>query len=174
MSRYDHPMQARQGDQDYFKSVLVTVVGSAFAAAGYHLADEPMQWLGGRYRFIKPLEGGWQAIIEFQVLAYTDNAYTGQQPSRFRVTLIRSDQPAGKPSNHPDYLHRTLSQLVVGDFGVAILPSAEHWWLFSDTTSLGNALAEAGHLAVGYGIPWLQGDLSPDDARGAADDPSSA
>ena len=62
----------------------------------------------------------------------------------------------------------------VGDFGLAILPSAEHWWLFSDTTSLGNALAEAGHLAVGYGIPWLQGDLSPDDARGAADDPSSA
>ncbi|MCA9884461.1 MAG: hypothetical protein KC708_15885 [Anaerolineae bacterium] len=170
----EHPMQARQSGQDYFQSVLVTVVGGAFAAAGYHLAEEPMQWLGGRYRFIKPLAGNWRAIIEFQVLTYTDNAYTGQQPSRFRVTLIRSDQPGGKPSSQPGYVHRTLSQLVVSDFGVAILPSPDHWWPFSDTTSLGNALAEAGHLAVGYGIPWLQGDLSPDGTNANGSDESSA
>jgi hypothetical protein len=26
---------------------------------------------------------------------------------------------------------------------------------------LGKALAEAGHLVIGYGIPWLAGDLVP-------------
>jgi hypothetical protein len=54
-----------------------------------------------------------------------------------------------------------LSELVVGDFGVNILPSADHWWTYSDTDSLGHALAEAGHLAVGYGMPWLAGELEP-------------
>jgi hypothetical protein len=26
-------------------------------------------------------------------------------------------------------------------------------------TALGKGLAEAGHLAIGYGMPWLSGDL---------------
>lgn len=47
---------------------------------------------------------------------------------------------------------------VVEDFGVAILPSADHWWQFRDVTGLGRALAEAGYLVVGYGLPWLAGD----------------
>ena len=72
-------------------------------------------------------------------------------PSRFRVTLIRKGQ--SKTTT------RTLSQLVVQDFSVAILPSADHWWEFHNTDSLGKALAEAGHLIIGYGIPWLAGDL---------------
>jgi hypothetical protein len=54
-----------------------------------------------------------------------------------------------------------LSALVVEDFGVAILPSANHWWTFQNTQELGNALAEAGHLTIGYGIPFLAGELSP-------------
>lgn len=157
-----HPFEMRQPDQDYFKGVLLTVVGQAFSAAGYELAHEPFQWLSGRYRFVKALDDAWHAYIEFQVLVYTDNAYAAGMPSRFRVTLIRSDRAGGKASPHEHYAKRTLSELVVGDFGVAILPSADHWWSFHDTTSLGNALAEAGHLVVGYGMPWLQGDLSPD------------
>ena len=56
-------------------------------------------------------------------------------------------------------VRRTLSALVVEDFGVPILPSADHWWTFRDVTELGSALAEAGHLVVGYGLPWLSGDL---------------
>jgi hypothetical protein len=28
-------------------------------------------------------------------------------------------------------------------------------------TELGRALGEAGSLAVGYGMPWLSGDLTP-------------
>ena len=52
---------------------------------------------------------------------------------------------------------------MVEDFGVAILPSADHWWAFHDTESLGAALAEAGHLVVGYGMPWLAHELIPPD-----------
>ncbi|MDQ7034661.1 MAG: hypothetical protein Q9P01_07460 [Anaerolineae bacterium] len=46
---------------------------------------------------------------------------------------------------------------------MTILPDADYWWQFNDTDSLGKALAEAGHLIIGYAIPYLSGDLDPDD-----------
>lgn len=131
-----------QSPQEYFRLILLTVVGQAFGAAGYVLDQRPTQWAGGMFRFVNP-SGDGQHVIEFQLLSYVDNA-----PSRFRVCLSRDDGA-----------RRTLSALVVDDFDVPILPSADHWWQFRDLTELGNALAEAGHLAVGYGMPWLSGDL---------------
>ena len=158
-----HPFEERQSLQDYFRTIMHTVVGQAFAAAGYELLNEPMRWLGGRFRYAKNLDNGLTAYVEFQVLVYNDTAYTGQQPSRFTVNIYRSDKAGGKPSNHPQYIHRSLSQLVVTDFGISILPDADHWWQFKDTDALGKALAEAGHLIIGYAIPYLAGDLNPDD-----------
>lgn len=73
------------------------------------------------------------------------------------VTLNRTGPPDAPLSS----AERALSRLVVEDFGVAILPSADHWWAFSGTEQLGRALAEAGHLIVGYGLPWLAGELAP-------------
>jgi hypothetical protein len=155
-------MKNQQSPQEYFRLILLTVVGQAFEAAGYTLEERPVQWSGGLFRFLKPLDNGLNAFIDFQLLAYTDTMWASRQPSRFRVTLTRTDQPAPTtPSNHPDYIQRDLSALVVEDFNVAILPSAEHWWTFSTTDELGKALAEAGHLIVGYGMPWLTGDLQP-------------
>jgi hypothetical protein len=151
----------RQSQQDYFRMVLLTVAGQAFGAAGYHLDEQPIKWAGGQFRFKKQLDDDFAAYIEFQVLVYTDTPHAARTPSRFRVTLTRSDQPGGKASPHSRYARRTLSALVVEDFGVKILPSADYWWIFSDTESLGRALAEAGHLIVGYGLPWLAGDLLP-------------
>ncbi|MCB9453365.1 MAG: hypothetical protein H6672_18185 [Anaerolineaceae bacterium] len=130
--------------------LLLTVVGQAFSAAGYELEERPVQWAGGQFRFVKSLESGLRVVIEFQLLAYLDTEFAAGNPSRFRVTLSRSDG-----------LRRTLSALVVEDFGVAILPSADHWWTFTYTEDLGKALAEAGHLIVGYGLPWLAGELTP-------------
>jgi hypothetical protein len=161
MTEEQHPFEKRQSLQDYFKTIMHTVVGQAFAAAGYELLNEPMRWIGGRFRYAKALDEAFTATIEFQVLVYNETEWTGKQPSRFRVSLIRSDKAGAKPSDAPRYVNRTLSQLVVTDFGVAILPDAEHWWTFNDTDSLGKGLAEAGHLIIGYGIPWLAGDLSP-------------
>ena len=147
-----------QTPQDYFRLLLLTVVGQAFTAADYHLEDNPVQWAGGRYRFAHGFENGLYRFIEFQLLSYVDSEWASGMPSRFRVTLIRTDKlsPAA-PSTHSDYARRSLSALVVEDFGVAILPSADHWWTFRNTTELGDALAEAGHLIVGYGMPWLAG-----------------
>lgn len=151
-----HPFEERQSLQDYFRQIMHTVVGQAFEAAGYSLEQKPMQWLGGRFRYRKPLENGRIAHIEFQVLVYNDTAYTGRQPSRFRVNLLcRGDARSVA-------LNKTLSDLVVTDFGVSVLPAADHWWQFHDQQTLGAALAEAGHLAIGYGIPWLAGDLKPE------------
>jgi hypothetical protein len=137
-------------DQDYFRTLLLTVVGQAFTAAGYVLEDSPMQQAGGFYRFTRTMENGLTAAIIFQSLIYQDTEWSSGMPSRFRVTLSRSDG-----------IQRDLSTLVVEDFGVAILPAANYWWNFRDTTTLGNSLAEAGHLVIGYGMPWLSGNLVP-------------
>ena len=121
-----------------------------------------MKWIGGRFRYAKTLEDGLTAYIEFQVLVYNDTEWTGKQPSRFRVNLIRSDKAGGRPSKHPKYVQRSLSQLVVEDFKVNILPDADYWWNFTDTDSMGKTLVEAGHLIIGYAIAWLADDLHPD------------
>lgn len=136
--------------QDQFRSILLTVVGTAFRAAGYELDETPIQWAGGQYRFTKVMPDESITTIEFQNLIYQDNEWASGNPSRFRVTLGQSD--GGK---------RDLSGLVVDDFGVAILPSGRHWWSYRNLQELGQALAEAGHLIVGYGMPWLSGDLTP-------------
>jgi hypothetical protein len=148
---------SEQTPQEYFRLLLLTVVGTAFEAAGYHLVDSPTQWAGGLFTFSADLDGGLRGYIEFQLLVYIED-----QPSRFRVTLTRSDQPnPAMPSRHPAYARRDLSALVVADFGVAILPAARHWWQYRTVEELGRALAEAGHLIVGYGLPWLDGSLTP-------------
>lgn len=155
-------MPSQQPPQEYFRLLLITVMGQAFSAAGYTLEERPAQWAGGLYRFVKPLDDGLKAFIEFQLLAYNDTLWASGNPSRFRVTLTRSDQPApNQPSQHTRYARRDLSALVVEDFKVAILPASDHWWTFRNTEELGKGLAEAGHLVVGFGMPWLSGELEP-------------
>lgn len=147
----------QQSPQENFRLLLLTVVGQAFDAAGYRLEEREIQWAGGQFRFAKRFESGLYGFIEYQLLHYAD---ADGSLSRFRVTLIRSDMPNAAASNsHPQYVRRTLSALVVEDFGVPILPSADYWWTFRTVTDLGKALAEAGHLVVGYGMPWLSDDL---------------
>ena len=141
-------MQATQSPQEYFRLILLTVVGQAFGAAGYRLDERPVQWAGGLFRFIRRLDDA-ELGIEFQVLAYAD------LPSRFQVTLTRSS--GSRPATR-----KALAALVYDDFGVAIVPGADHWWTYKDVTQLGRALGEAGSLAVAYGMPWLAGELRRD------------
>ena len=154
-------VQGRQSGQDYFRTLLQTVVGQAFSAAGYQLQDAPMQWAGGKYRFARALPDGFFGLIDFQVLVYSDTMWSAGALSRFNVQLTRARHRHGQAGNGAACATRGLSQLVVEDFGVAILPAADHWWTFHDTESLGAALAEAGHLVVGYGMPWLARELIP-------------
>ncbi len=148
-------MEARQSGQAYFGALLQTVVGQAFAAAGYQLERAPLQTAGGRFRYVKDFADGARGIIDFQVLVSSDTMWSSGAPARFRVQLTRSSNAQGGA------VARSLSQLVVDDFGVNILPAADHWWSYRDTDSLGKALAEAGHLVVGFGMPWLAGELNP-------------
>lgn len=151
-----------QTPQEYFRLILLTVVGQAFGAAGYTLEERPVQWTGGMFRFAKPFDNGLYGFIEYQLLAYSDTMWSSGMPSRFRVTLTRTDQSiATAASQHAQFARRGLSELVVEDFRVAILPAVDYWWTFKSTDELGKALAEAGHLVVGYGMPWLAGELMP-------------
>jgi len=151
-----------QTPQDSFKLVLITVVGQAFTAAGYVLEESPSHQAAGLFRFAKPFDGGLYGYIEFQLLAYQETEWSSGMPSRFRVTLTRTNQPnPAARSQHPQFTRRDLSVLVVKDFGVAIVPNAPYWWPFDNVDRLGKALAEAGHLVIGFGMPWLSGDLVP-------------
>lgn len=151
-----------QTPQDYFRLLLLTVVGQAFEAAGYQLESRPIHWAGGLFRFVKPLEDGLRAFIEFQLLASSNTLWSSGMPSRFQVVLTRTDQPTSTlSSQHPLFARRSLSALVVQDFDVAILPDADYWWTFKTTNELGKALAEAGHLVIGFGMPWLTDNLVP-------------
>jgi hypothetical protein len=150
-------LEERQSMHDYFRQLLLTVVGQAYGAAGYTLEEAPLKWIAGNFRFIKTLDDGFFAYIDYQVLVYSENEHVDRLPSRFRVQLTRTYAKHIRPIQDVRYASRSLAQLVVEDFGVNILPSADHWWEFRDTDSLGKTLAESGHLAVGYGIPWLAG-----------------
>ena len=147
-------MSEAHSPQDYFRMILLTVVEGAFGAAGYRLDERPVQWAGGNFRFVKTLDGGQVGEIEFQHLHYAQGG-----PSRFTVTLQRAG------GGRLPAVRRSLAALVVDDFGVAILPSATHWWRYQNVSELGRALGEAGSLAVAYGIPWLSGELTPDDGH---------
>ena len=132
-----------------FRLLLLTVLGQALAAAGYALEEDPVSQASGRFLFRHATAAGDERLVEFQLLAGVANEWAPEMASRFRITLSRQGQ------------RRTLGALVVTDFRVPILPAAEHWWVWRDSAGLGTALAEAGHLLVGYGIPWLAGELEP-------------
>lgn len=132
-----------------FRLLLLTVLGQALEAAGYRLEEDPVSEAAGRFRFLPADHADAERRIEFQLLAGVASEWAPRMPSRFRVTLLLQGA------------ERALAALVVRDFGVEILPSADHWWRWQDSAELGAALAEAGHLLVGFGIPWLNGDLDP-------------
>jgi hypothetical protein len=146
--------------QEQFRLILLTVVAQAYSAAGYELDDRPSQWAGGLYRFLRPFEDGAYAGllggIEYQHLYYPDGEF-----GRFKITLARTALPGQTLPQGQQPLRRSLSVLVVSDFGVQVLPEADYWWSYGSVTELGAALAESGNLAVGYGMPWLSGDLLP-------------
>lgn len=137
----------RQPQHEYFRMIMTTVLGQALNAAGYTLVEQPYKWIAGHYQWRKILDDG-PALIAFQLLAYTETSHAPTMPSRFRVMLTRPTPAAT----------RSLSALVVEDFGVAILPSADHWWTYRNTTELGQTLQEAGYLLIGYGLSWLAGE----------------
>ena len=48
--------QDRQAAHQYFRTMLLTVAGQAFTAAGYQELETPLQWAGGRFRFARSLD----------------------------------------------------------------------------------------------------------------------
>ena len=100
------------------------------------------------------------------MLVYSDTEWSAGVASRFNVQLTRTADHESRRRGGLEVDRRALSALVVGDFGVDILPSIDYWWSYRDTDSLARALAEAGHLIVGYGMPWLAGELSPPQTGG--------
>jgi hypothetical protein len=147
---------------ELFRQTVLTVMEHVFTASGYELEHNPLKWSAGQYRFKHSFDDGMVGFIEYQLLYFPSSEWASNPLARFRITLTRTDQPDPMlPSSHPRFAQRTLSELVVKDFGVRILPSEDHWWSFRTVQELGQALSVAGHLIVGYGLGWLSGDLVP-------------
>lgn len=151
-----------------FGFYLHLVLGQAIQAAGYDKQTNEINEFSGKYIYCKqftdatPTLQGLYAFIEFQNLIYVASEWAPNAVSRFTIFLTRSDSELPYlGSEDPDYAQCMLSELVVRDFSVDILPTARHWWLYREHTELCDALAEAGHLLVGYGIPWLDEQLFP-------------
>ena len=147
-------------------------MGQVLSSAGYEFVNQPLQAAGGKFTFWKqfteekPMLQGLYSYVEFQHLVYVSSEWAPNAASRFSIILTRSDsEQAQLASEDPDYLRCSLSELVVQVFGVSVLPSANHWWHYRDQDELATTLVEAGHLLVGYGLPWLEDDLKPSTAR---------
>ncbi len=63
-----------QAPQEYFRLLLLTVVGQALGAAGYQLDERPTQWAGGLFRFATRFETGLYGVVEYQLLHYAEGA----------------------------------------------------------------------------------------------------
>ena len=151
-----------------FGVLLNMVLGQALAAAGYESTSSQLQEAGGKFTYWKrfgpetPILKGLYAYIEFQHLPNAPSEWAPEAASRFTIFLTRSDEEqAHLLSEDPDYARRMLSELIVEDFSVAVLPAARYWWSYQNEAELAQALAAAGRLLVGYGLPWLADEITP-------------
>lgn len=141
--------------QPDFGSVLQQVAGSAFEAAGYELQANPTHQARGLFRFRKSAPEGLGMYVEFQMLLY------GDAPSRFRVTLLRNKGADARDPQDPNRMEVSLSRLIWDQFGVRQLDAPDYWWTFVNLHEMAHAVAHAGRLLFGFGVPWLEGKLSP-------------
>jgi hypothetical protein len=145
--------------QTIFGETLQRTLGQAMTASGYALQPVAMHQARGLFRYDKRLDNDVTAYAEFQLLYYTSGG-----PSRFRVNLLRNTGAQARArTNYADRVDTTLSQVVWDIFGVRQLDAPEHWWVFRDMRELGAALVEASKLLIGFGLPWLEGTLKPED-----------
>jgi hypothetical protein len=144
--------------QQIFGSLLTTVLENALTASGYALQENPTHQSRGLFRYAKPLTEGVVAYAEFQLLYYQG------APSRFRINLLRNmGADARVRSTYADKVEITLSRLLWDVFSIEQLDSPDHWWTFGNQQQLGAGLIEAGKLLIGFGLPWLEGTLKPED-----------
>lgn len=140
-----------------FSQMLDTYAGSAFSAAGYQLTSDAMQQARGLFRYSKSLGSDITAHVEYQLLYYQDG------PSRFRVSLLRNSGPAPRANTtYADRVEITLSRLMWEVFHIQQPASPDHWWSFRDSQELAHAVVDSGKLVLAFGLPWLEGTLTPD------------
>jgi hypothetical protein len=144
--------------QDAFIHALNAILGHALAASGFALQANPTHQARGLFRFAKPAGDATTIYVEFQVLVYQG------APSRFRVSLLRNQGADARASGGPsERTEISLSRLMWDVFKVEQPESADHWWQFGSAAQLQAALLDAGKLLIGFGLPWLEGTLTPED-----------
>lgn len=142
--------------QQFFQEALVTALGQALGAAGYGPEENPVQWNGGLYRFRRRLGERLELWVMYQLLAHPDYF------SRFQVVLQRVPLAGEARGPALGAARISLPRLLWDVFAVRVLPGPDHWWAFHDVHTLGDGLLESGKLLIGYGLPWLDGSLTPE------------
>lgn len=136
---------------EIFHEILRHVLGQTLNAAQYELEDLPMHHARGLFRYRKQLAENRFIFIEFQTLYHPQS-----ELSRLRINLIRnSTVDSGQAS--PERVEQTLPAIIWHEYGVQILPSDDHWWMYKHQQDLAYTLLDAGKLLFGYGVPWIEG-----------------
>jgi hypothetical protein len=139
----------------FFKDTLLKVAGQALQAAGLELEDNDMQQARGLIRFRKPLPELGENIygfVEWQLLAFAQSPL-----ARFQINLMRNQGGDARTINDYEYREeRTLAWIIRHAYQSQVVPSDDHWWEFRDSNELAYAIAEAGRLLFGYGMPYLE------------------
>lgn len=137
---------------DKFRETLLIVIGQPLQAAGYVAVENQMQWQAGLFRFRRRIDDG-SLLVDYQLLLHAETL------PRYHVRLARKTTGVQMPS-----ADITLARLLWDVFAVRVLPAPDHWWQVHGLRSLGDGLLESGKLLVAYGLPWLDGTLTPDDS----------
>lgn len=139
----------------FFKDTLLKVAGQALEAAGLELEDNNIQQARGLIRFRKSLLELGEDIygfVEWQLLAFEQSPL-----ARFQIILIRNRGIDARTIT--EYEHQeehSLAWIICHAYQSQVVPSDDHWWTFRDSNELAYAIAEAGRLLFGYGMPYLE------------------
>ena len=139
----------------YFKEMLTTIVGQALDAAGYIVENHALQHARGLIRYSKQLTNLGDDIygfVEWQLLAFEQSPV-----ARFQINLLRNKGiDARAVTDYDQQEEHTLPWIIWHVYDAKVVPHDEVWWDFRDEAELGQALAVAGRLLFGYGVPWLE------------------
>jgi hypothetical protein len=139
----------------FFKDTLLKVAGQALQAAGFELEDNDMQQARGLIRFRKPLPELGEDIygfVEWQLLAFEQSPL-----ARFQIILIRNRGiDARTIAGYEHQEEHSLAWIIRHAYQSQVVPTDDHWWAFRDSNELAYAIAEAGRLLFGYGMPYLE------------------
>jgi hypothetical protein len=141
---------------DDFEAGLLRYVAPRLQRLGYRY-EARLRQDDELFGFGKPLDGGVQAIIQFQ-------RQTGLTEDRFTVNLIRRRASATRLQLYGSEAGASaarLSYVLWFVHGVRDYAASDFWWLAPDPARREAVLNDATEKIERYGVPWVENPAAP-------------